>query len=84
MSLAGGIEEKKEFRNSHNLNKIMEILEEGKLPGEKEHIGRCSNCGCRLKFKQHEAQFRSFPKNESAWVIKCPTRGCGREIYVDA
>lgn len=62
----------------------MEIIEKGQLPGEREHTGTCSNCRCKVRFKEKEAEYRSYPRNEAVWVVKCPTPGCGKEIFVDA
>jgi hypothetical protein len=61
----------------------MEIIKEGKIPAEREHTGTCGNCRCQVRFKEKEARFVSFPRNESAWVVKCPTTGCGKEIWVE-
>ena len=60
----------------------MKIIKEGKLPSQKVHRGQCMNCGAVFEFQEVEARFESFPRNESALVIRCPTVGCKKDVYV--
>ena len=60
----------------------MEIIEKGKLPGERLYKGTCSNCNCRIRFREDEAERRTG-RNSSFLEVKCPTRGCDVKIYVD-
>lgn len=62
----------------------MKIIKEGLAKGDNEHEGTCVYCNCKVRFKQKEATYKFFPRNESCWTIKCPTHGCGATIYVDA
>lgn len=58
----------------------MEIIEEGQLPDEQIHEGRCTNCGCKVSFKRSEATFHTSPRNEEWLAVKCPTINCRSDI----
>jgi hypothetical protein len=61
----------------------MRVIKEGKPQSEKLYRGSCNYCRCEVDFKAEEAEYRSFPRNEQVYVVKCPTPKCGHEIYVD-
>ena len=62
----------------------MKIIRAGKLPSERTHKAQCSNCHAEFEFTEKEARYESIPNNESAWIVKCPTQGCGKEVSVYA
>jgi Rieske Fe-S protein len=62
----------------------MKIVKPGQLKSERVYTGTCTNCGCVVEFKEGEAEYRSYPRNESALVVKCPTPKCHKEIFVSA
>lgn len=58
----------------------MKILKSGKNKKPKAVIAEC-HCGCRFSFTKDEARYESYPRNESAYVVKCPE--CRADIWVD-
>lgn len=60
----------------------MKIIKAGNL-NVKLRKTTCSDCGCVFSWKEGErgTRFVQAPKNESAWVVKCPQKGCGKENY---
>lgn len=61
----------------------MKILRAGTLRSKKVYIGTCNACNCRIEFERGEAKSEGSVRNESLLRIKCPTEGCGCDIWVD-
>ena len=60
----------------------MKIIKPGKLPSSRTHVTFCNNCGCKFRFAESEAKYYSDQRDGDAWVVKCPQRGCGEEVWV--
>lgn len=58
----------------------MKIIKEGKLPNDKMK-GKCNCCGAEIECSKKEAKFFDDWR-ESYYIIKCPTKGCPKDIYV--
>ena len=54
----------------------MKILKAGKLPSVTLMRGCCDNCNCHVETDKDEAHYDDV----GYWVIRCPTKGCGRTI----
>ena len=59
----------------------MKIIKEGKLPEREEFVNTCLYCKTIYEFIKDECKYRSFPKNESFYVVKCPF--CNKFNYID-
>jgi hypothetical protein len=49
----------------------------GKLPEKRKLVGVCQNCECQVVCNEEDAEERI-----GCWAVKCPTEGCGRDIFV--
>jgi hypothetical protein len=59
----------------------VDILEPGKLPDEK-WTGRCPNCHCKVRCLKSETSYFDDPREGGGRYVKCPTRGCGKDIWL--
>ena len=57
----------------------MRIIEQGRLPGEREHIVRCLECQTKFAFKESEARRSIDERDGDALVVKCPT--CRKDVW---
>ncbi len=62
----------------------MKIITKRNGPKDRKHRGNCDKCGSTIEFNESEAKFESYPRNEAAWIAKCPVQNCGGRIYVEA
>lgn len=60
----------------------MKIIKEGKLPEAVEFKGECGNCKTVVQFSASEAR-RHTHRNETYYSVKCPTKGCVKDITVE-
>jgi uncharacterized protein with PIN domain len=63
------------------IGREMKIIKQGKLPENRIHKTTCDKCGTVFEFEEKESQVRSFPRNESARIVKCPF--CGKDVWMD-
>lgn len=62
----------------------MKIKRKGKLP-DATFAGRCGHCGCEVECEKAEVTYHGEDPREPGYhSVRCPTAGCGREIYVKA
>lgn len=59
----------------------MKVIVEGRLPSEHLCRGTCVHCRAQVEFKAGEARVSSDPRDGTLYIVKCPTSGCGRDIY---
>jgi hypothetical protein len=61
----------------------VKIIKPGKLPQEKAQRLTCSNCKGVVEVTQSEAKTSCDPRdNWTGYYVTCPTRGCGRNIWL--
>jgi len=60
----------------------MIILRKGAIPGERVHHGSCNYCGCKIQFKESEAELIHDSRDGDYLQMKCPTKGCASNIVV--
>lgn len=60
----------------------MHILKAGKLPEDNIYTGTCQHCKCQVSFTQREARYSSDQRDGDLLTVKCPTIGCGHDIWV--
>lgn len=62
---------------------MVEIIETGKLPGEKEYTTTCHSCKTKFKFKRKEAAYKSGDQRDGSYLqINCPLHGCNNVCMV--
>ena len=60
----------------------MKVLKEGRLPGEAVCRGTCTHCGAEVEYRVKDARpVRGHPMDPPTYAVRCPTPGCGLEIY---
>lgn len=60
----------------------MKIITPG-FPLGREIVAECPNCKCKFSFNEREGRYESSPRNENYIVIKCPQKGCGKEVWTE-
>jgi RNase P subunit RPR2 len=55
---------------------MVEIIKQGKLPGEEEYTTTCRNCKTIFKFKAKEAKKHDDQRDGSYLTIVCPLPDC--------
>lgn len=58
----------------------MEIIRQGRLPGDEEAEVECDRCHTVFKFKRSEGTFRSDQREGDSISIECPY--CKQELWI--
>lgn len=58
---------------------VVQIIERGHKPSDKDHTARCRECETKFTFKRSEASFVPDQRDGDALVINCPL--CGVKIW---
>jgi DNA-directed RNA polymerase subunit RPC12/RpoP len=57
----------------------IEVIRQGKKPGDRLCRGICNNCGTEVKHLVSDGKYQSCQRDGEWVVVKCPT--CGKDIY---
>ncbi len=59
----------------------MRVIKPGVLRTETLCHGTCRYCGAQVEYTIGEARDASDQREGEAFVVMCPTNGCGQEIW---
>lgn len=58
---------------------MVEIIERGTVPSDKEYDIRCKRCKTLFKFRRSEAEYVADQRDGDALVIECPL--CSERVW---
>lgn len=60
----------------------IKVTKPGKLPAFDLMRGTCSHCKAEVECNRGDAEMLSDQRDGDAYKVRCPTQGCGHEIWL--